>query len=182
MKLVGITGRAQHGKNTTAEAFEQFGYAPVAFADQLRALLLKVNPYVFCDYPQRYKSLLQERGYEDAKKVPEVRRLLQELGVGVREVIGEDAWVNALLHSLDPNGRYVITDVRFPNEAAAVYASGGQVWRVTRPGFDNGLGTDHPSEQYVDSLAVDLSLFNDKDAPALHTLAMATIISRGLNA
>lgn len=39
----------------------------------------------------------------------------------------------------------VITDVRFPNEAALVRQLGGQLWQIRRPGYEAG-GTGHASD------------------------------------
>jgi hypothetical protein len=169
MEIIGITGHAQHGKDTMgARLVEAHGFTKVAFADALRALAEYLNPYVVPDAgkPNRYRGVLATMGYEQAKQVAEFRRVLQDLGTGAREVIGDDVWVMALRNALDPEGRYVITDVRFPNEAAMIHDLGGTLVRVRRIDadgnpFDNGLGTDHPSEAHVDSLPADAELLND---------------------
>lgn len=159
--IIGLTGYAQHGKNTAAEVFADLGFRPVAFADALRELATRVNPYVVPDQqkPNRYADLVADVGYEDAKARGDVRRFLQDLGTGVRDVIGENAWVSALTGKLYPGERYVITDVRFPNEARAITNLGGEVWRVQRLNpdgtpFDNGIGIDHPSEAHIAELPV----------------------------
>jgi hypothetical protein len=51
--------------------------------------------------------------------------------------------------------KVVLPDCRFPNEAAAVWALGGQVWRTERPGFGSG---DHPSEALVKDIIPDVTL------------------------
>jgi hypothetical protein len=61
----------------------------------------------------------------------------------------------------------VVTDVRFPNEAEAIRAQGGVVLKVLRPGFDTGIGNDHPSEIEVDRCAYDYLLRNDRTLPEL---------------
>ena len=62
----------------------------------------------------------------------------------------------------------VITDVRFPNEAEAVRDHNGWVLKILRPGFDTGVGNDHPSEREVDACAFDYLVRNDRDVPELH--------------
>lgn len=176
--IIGLTGYAQHGKNTASLALEDIGYRPLAFADQLRKLAAIVNPIIHSvpDVPAgewnyvRYAGMVETLGYESAKQHPEVRRILQDLGTGVRDVIGQDAWVAALRQKVLPGVRYVITDVRFPNEAEAITDMGGEVWRVTRPNFDNGLGTGHPSEAHIDSLPVAMTLVNDGTTEDLQNL------------
>lgn len=177
--IVGITGYAQHGKNTVAEVFEGLGYRPVAFADALRELAEKVNPYV--NTYDRYHDVVADLGYEEAKRAyPEVRRILQELGTGVRDIVGENSWVNALTKDLMPGVRYVITDVRFPNEASAVTGLHGEVWKVVRPDFDNGIGTEHPSEALVHTINPAVWLLNTGSVDDLKAKVKHVVGVRGL--
>lgn len=76
------------------------------------------------------------------------RELLQKLGTeGVRNVIHPNAWVNALIGE-NRGQNWIITDVRFPNEADAVKATGGVMIRIERPG---GIVDNHPSETSLDN-------------------------------
>jgi hypothetical protein len=105
--------------------------------------------------------------------MPEVRRLLQELGVGMRELF-PSVWIRVLEHKLahilplaDKN--IVIPDVRFDNEAAWVMSEGGLLvrvvrwngpaWHVSATEYDNGLG-DHVSER-VEDLPYNALINND---------------------
>lgn len=161
-KLIGLTGYAQHGKNTAAEILrEREGFELVAFADALRELALAADPWVEPDI--RYSEALEQLGYEKAKNtLPEFRRFLQDLGTGVRNILGADIWVEVVKRRIaDIPGPVVLTDVRFPNEAKMVRDLGGELWGVLRleatddddvEVFDNGLGQDHPSEAWVKDL------------------------------
>ena len=53
--------------------------------------------------------------------------------MAVRDVLGESTWVNAALSGLDLSGRYVITDLRFPNEGVALRGRCAVLVRITRP-------------------------------------------------
>jgi len=177
--LVGVTGYAQHGKDTIGQICVRGGATRFAFADQLKELALYVNPIVIpADITgrateRRLRDVVDAFGWENAKKNAEVRRFLQELGTGVRDIIGEDAWVNALEKLWVASGAMhaVVTDVRFPNEADWIHRNNGVLLRVTRyvaaesgddpwSMFDNGLGTDHPSEMYVPDLPADFDIEN----------------------
>jgi hypothetical protein len=164
--LVGLTGYAQHGKDTVgARLVDKWGFQRFAFADALKSMALVLNPVVL-DYADgegpmpRLAKLVEDIGWEGAKQYPEVRRFLQVLGTeAVRGHLGEQAWVDALHLTLmhEAPERAVITDVRFPNEAIYVNDMGGKMARVERLNadgslFDNGLGTEHPSEKYIMSL------------------------------
>ena len=100
---------------------------------------------------------------------PTVRELLQKLGTeAMRDVIHPNIWVNALFADYKegfagdimkpetyndfklPN--WVITDVRFPNEAEAIIKHGGVVLRVSRGKVPPCIGhSQHPSETALDN-------------------------------
>ena len=107
------------------------------------------------------------------------RLLLQLLGTEAgREIIHPNIWVNALFadykvtndcsqHSdglwytsehgeeesevtpVYPN--WIITDVRFPNEAKAIKDKGGILIRIERPGIESHCGKQHLSETSLDA-------------------------------
>jgi hypothetical protein len=172
--IIGVTGHARHGKDTTGQFLvDNYDFARYAFADQLKSMALTLNPiirtFTFPKHAERLATLVKLLGWDKAKEIPEVRRFLQVLGTeAVRDHLGQDAWVDALDKKLNDDGLtrdsdIVITDVRFPNEAQFVKRNSGEIWRVKRlvyedgmiRDFDNGLGVDHPSEKFVDSIKAD---------------------------
>lgn len=98
------------------------------------------------------------------------RKLLQLLGTEAgRNIIHPNIWVNALFanykkiaYNWDCDGNttvegypnWIITDVRFPNEAKAIKDRGGILIRINRPQYlDNGLvirKNEHLSETSLD--------------------------------
>ena len=71
------------------------------------------------------------RGWDEAKKTEEVRRLLQIFGTEIgRSLLGENIWVELATRNLESSKNYVFTDVRFPNEADKIKNLGGLIWRV----------------------------------------------------
>ena len=162
--IVGLTGYAQHGKDSMGELFAGIGFRKYAFADGLRNCVRTLNPVLEHDHRLvRYADLLDEVGYEAAKQNPEVRRLLQVFGTEVgRDILGEDVWVNALNVAWANDNRpdAVVTDVRFHNEAEFIHAHGGiliEVIRLNDDGspYNNGIGRDHPSEKFIQELPTD---------------------------
>jgi len=88
------------------------------------------------------------------------REIMQLLGTEfARNMIDENVWVTALMRQLNDEDNYVIDDVRFPNEAAAIHARGGKVVRVVRPG-DPSKKDSHISEQGLNSEQIDYELQN----------------------
>lgn len=157
MTLIAIGSKMRVGKDTAGAALvRDCGYHRLSFAEPLRKLLMLTDPMV---YPanaavnlapnNRVTHLVKGTdGWESAKsRWPEIRRLLQNLGVGCREVFGEDCWVNLALAEAAKHKDVVITDLRFTNEAEAVKKAGGFLVRIDRPGQMPG---GHISENDLD--------------------------------
>jgi hypothetical protein len=175
--IIGLTGYAQSGKDTVASFLvEHYGYKRVAFADKIRDLLFKMNPIVKPGL--RLQDAIEEMGWEKAKvRIPEVRRIMQELGVGAREVFGENHWVVEAYKDMDLNANYVVTDVRFANEASWVKAFDGDIWRVTRAGV--GPVNGHVSESELESIPYDALITNDGDLKDLFSEVAEAIVVNG---
>jgi hypothetical protein len=179
--IIGITGHARSGKDTFAShLIERHGYTKVAFADTLREVLMETDPTVdWCVdddgevMPFTLSEVMACNTYEFAKdNIPDVRRLLQNLGQALRDLVDPDIWVKAAIRRIEKiNGPVVVTDVRYPNEADAIHALGGEVVRVTRPGF-NGVN-NHESEHAMDDYDVDMVVLNTGTVDELHLNAEA---------
>lgn len=160
--IIGLTGYARSGKDTVANILvNNYGYTRVAFADKIRKLLLEMDPILENGY--RLSSTLEDYGWEVAKSKPEVRRLLQTLGVGARNIFGPQFWVHealkTMLDDLKPDLKYVVTDVRFLNEADMIKANNGQIWRIKRTGVV--AYNRHISETEMDGYKVDQIFTNN---------------------
>lgn len=83
------------------------------------------------------------------------RKLLQLLGTEAgRQIIHPNIWVNALFSAYKPEDNWIVTDVRFPNEADIVKDKGGIMIRINRSQFliDGRviLKDEHASETGLD--------------------------------
>ena len=126
--IVGFGHRAGVGKDAAALALEPLGYERLGFADTLKSIAYAVRP--------EWQPMIDEYGWDSVKRLmPDVRQFLQLLGTeGVRDHLGEDVWVDACMAKMQPGHKYVVTDVRFPNEAKAILRAGGHLYRIDRPG------------------------------------------------
>lgn len=162
--LVGVAGVVNSGKTTIAELLvKHWGFEQASFAAKLKELALRVNPIAEILYGQenRYRDVVLQLGAEGAKEIPEVRRLFQELGTGVRDILGANTWVDAAVKDLRLDQRYVFSDVRFPNEADAIRDRGGFLLKVTRPGAGlAGAAGLHSSETALQDYAFDWVIDN----------------------
>jgi len=158
--IIGLSGYAQSGKDTVANYLSEYGFTRLAFADPIRKLLYQMNPIVKEGY--RVKGVVDAYGWDRAKvEFPEIRTLLQNLGLGARDLFGEDFWVRQTVNLNRDNIQkdFVVTDVRFINEAKAIkLIPNSQIWRVVRPGVEAVNG--HVSETEMDNWKYDQTFFN----------------------
>ena len=169
--IIGLTGYAQSGKDTVANILvKNYGYTRIAFADKIREFLYETNPMYdsVVGEPLFVRAKVDRDGWEEAKKSPQIRRLLQNSGVAARKLFGEDFWVNQAVNGMDIDGSYVIADVRFENEADKIKAAGGQIWRIKRLGVDPING--HVSETQMDGYPVDQIFINNGTVEDLDSL------------
>ena len=159
--VIGLTGYAQSGKDTIAKEFiNENNFERHGFADSLKDILYALNPTIQEDTGfdfARLQYFIDEDGWEEAKKIKDIRQLLQRLGTeGGRVTLGEDIWVNTLF-SKPHKARLVIPDLRYENEANEVRRRGGVVIRVIRDGV--GPVNNHASDQI--SFETDITVFNN---------------------
>lgn len=86
------------------------------------------------------------------------RQFLQYLGTEVGRAIDPDLWVKTTLTPYCNGKKWIIPDVRFPNEEKAIHDRGGFVWRIDR---DEAGAGNHESEKWVDKLNVNLVIDNN---------------------
>ena len=180
--LIGLTGKAQAGKDTVGNILvDEHGFTRVAFADALKEVLYDIDPFLPGQNVRLsdYLTWLDDdyvAAWDLAKKLPEVRGLLQRTGQAVR-VFDEDYWVKAVLNFLDTARpeRVVITDVRMPNEYRAIIDRSGLVFRVLRDG--SGVN-NHITETALDSYAMP-EIVNDGSIEDLKHRVAAVVASLG---
>ena len=158
--LIGLNGRIGAGKNTVAQRLAMLhgNVIEVSFAAKLKESVCALlgctlhDLEVWKNKPERcvaVGTLVDGLGFVPHKDtVMTVRELLQRYGTEAhRDVFGEDFWLDAALPLHDWFYRddilYVVTDMRFPNEAARVQGLGGVTVQVIGPDEHSG---DHRSE------------------------------------
>lgn len=162
--IIGLSGYAQSGKDTTAELLcLNYGFKRISFALPMRDALYTLNPYLMHDdlgYSYRLADDVDEHGWDKAKQNPEVRRLLQVMGTEVgRQIFGESFWIEQAFKRAAEYERVVFSDVRFPNEADAIKNHGGQVWRINR--HNHPAVNAHASEHAMDNYMFKHVIYND---------------------
>lgn len=180
-QIFALCGFAQSGKDTAAGFLVERGWTRLAFADILRESLYNLNPIIELKYTNdagdmwtRVRNIVDSKGWDVAKvNYPEIRQLLQRLGTEVgRELYGENFWVDRVMNQVTHPGRYVITDVRFPNEEIAVHKAGGRLFRINRGGVVAVNG--HASED-IDRLQIDGVIPNTSDVDKFRAVVLEAV-------
>lgn len=167
MKLLGISGKAEAGKDylTTNIIVPKYGYKQFSFAWHLKCTLVGKG---VATYDEVMKT-----------KPPHVRTEMQLEGTERgRMVYGENIWTKttlAWLQLLEESwgfDKFVISDVRFPNEVEFIQSMGGKVIRLHAPDRTKNSKLSlaarlHDSEIALDNYPVgnfDAVVHNDYDA------------------
>lgn len=169
MTRIGIVGVKGAGKSTiAARLIDAHHFKEVAIAAPMKEMLA-----VGLGIPREllYGSQAQKEAPWRYGKSP--RQLLQSLGTEWgREMVSDRLWLDLALERTIPayeaeHGptRWVISDVRFLNEAAVLREHGFTIWRVEREGC---IGDGHASEREQTRILADDYLENSDTLDALH--------------
>ncbi len=186
--LIGLTGAAGSGKDSVAGIMVlEHGFQQIAFADALyeevsTAFNVSVEFLKNRNTKERQAFRLSMRNCTDAEFVRTImrmhgisllmrrfwrwqprspRQILQWWGTDYRRARCEAYWIDKVCDRLmlTPNTHWVITDVRFPNEADLVREFGGQLGLVLRPGVEPVA--NHVSEAFWQTCNPDIVIRND---------------------
>lgn len=156
MKVITISGKAQHGKDTAAMMLKK----------QLESM---GNSVLVTHYADLVKYVCTNFFNWNGVKDEYGRTLLQRVGTDIVRKKCPDYWVNFVVQMLtffDGEWDYVlIPDCRFPNEVDCMKNAGLDTKhvRVVRPDFVSTLTLEqqnHPSETALDNCTPDYFLFN----------------------
>jgi len=157
--LIGISGKQRSGKDTVAEYLnKKYGFIRISFANPLKRLAID------------YFGLTPKDVY--VRKPDSVRKFLQELGRLGRSV-DKDFWIKKALSNYDKNELWVVSDVRYKNEAKAIKNLEGVLIRIEADrdirlqrgplAYENDL-----SETDLDDYSFDYVIYNNSTFEKLY--------------
>lgn len=111
------------------------------------------------------------------------RQILQWWGTEYRRAQHDRYWTRIMAARLagyqrDGEARFVITDVRFDNEADTLRAIGAKLWQVTRPGCNGTVEGLHVSATDGHRFKPDAVIANSHDVRHLQGVVLAEFVAR----
>lgn len=161
MIAITFSGKAQHGKDTTAKYMKE----------ELERLGRKVIILHFADYLKYVcKEYFNWNGIKDEKG----RTILQKVGTDLARNNNPDIWVdtvkNFILAFETEFDYFLVPDCRFPNEIEVLKRDGRidffYAIKVKRDNFDNGLTEEqknHPSETALDNYKFNFIVIDNEE-------------------
>lgn len=170
MKVICISGKARHGKDTTASLIRE-------------VLEERGNKVLITHYADLVKYICRTFFEWDGNKDERGRHILQHVGTDVVRAKAPNYWVDFVVGILELFGNewdYVlIPDTRFPNEVDVMREKFGAMHiRVVRPDLISPLTEEqqnHPSEVALDDYIPDWFLENSGDMNDLRKTVNAWI-------
>ena len=168
---VGFTGKMKSGKDTCANMLTDaiFAWKGVwvirrfAFADSLKQICID------------HLGLTKHQCYDQDGKEEynefwgmSNREILQRVGTeAMRNGFHPDVWAKItelkIQETINKGYFYIITDVRFPNEAETIRRNNGIIVEVNRPGIESNGIQNHASEQTLSRELINWKIDNSKD-------------------
>ncbi len=148
--IIGVSGKARSGKDTLFSIAQKDGFVRLSFAEELKRRARE-------DF-----GLTSEHTDGSLKETPleklqghSTREFLIELGNLYRKY-RPSFWVDIILDKIraNPTVNYMITDVRYPNEADALDSVDGIIVRLERHPDRDGL-VDEKTKQSISETALD---------------------------
>ena len=175
MKVIYISGKARHGKDTLAGILKDY-------------LESQGNRVIIAHFGDLVKYICEKFFDWDGQKNIEGRTLLQYVGTDVVRTQEPDYWINFIksVLTLFPNewDYVLIPDCRFPNEIECFKDGNFDSYliRINRPNCDSGLTKEqlnHPSETAMDNYIANCYVENNSSLEALVSKAPAIIQALG---
>ncbi|MGI4991042.1 hypothetical protein ACRXCV_00300 (plasmid) [Halobacteriovorax sp. GFR7] len=157
--ILGFTGLKRCGKDTAASyILEKYGAEQVMLADPIKRALMTMFGFTW--------EQVNGEGYDREQVIPEygvsIRHMLQTLGTEWgRMLINPDIWVRLQAERLEHDKLYVMSDVRFENEAELCRQNG--ILIHVRNLKQSEVVDHHKSEDGVEFAQGDIILNNKMD-------------------
>lgn len=169
-RKIWVTSCAQNNMTESLTGMKTVSFA--AKLKQIAATIFNVDPSWF-ENEEFKNSPIPERFINC--RVKTYREALQYIGTDLfRDQFCKNIWITSTLSDYNPeNSRWIVTDVRFPDEVEAIKKLGGLIVYISRPAKAKTKVVDpttqHISEAALDSyVGYDFFIHNDSGVDSLY--------------
>lgn len=173
VKLIGLSGQKRVGKDTFADYLcSNYGFTKYAFAGPLKKACQEIFLLSEQQVDGIHKETMDNRWGVSARKIFQkvgtelFREKLSEV-IPEMESIEHNFWIYRFqlwyedFKKNNPEGKVIVSDVRFPNEAKIINKLCGKIIKIHR---NTGLNKDnHASEKNVELIETDIILVNNNN-------------------
>lgn len=163
--VIAFGGRCKSGKTEMAKLSEKYGFERIYFAQPLKILIAHLingtvadvdniknidGEYMFNDEQINFISTETNIPLEIVEEkikghlFKNTREMMQYIGTDLIRAYNEDWHVNKISESIDVTKKYIIDDLRFPNEKRFLESIGAFCFYVVRPSLE--YISNHESE------------------------------------
>lgn len=142
--VLGFCGPAGSGKDTAANYLVEYhGFVRISFAQPIYDMLDAMG------FPA--PATREEKEAINPRWGLSWRHAAQTLGTEWGRKLDQDIWLRILVHRIkdSKHDKFVISDVRFENEAHTIRDNGGRILHLTGRAADLGARANHASEALV---------------------------------
>jgi dephospho-CoA kinase len=159
--IIGVTGRKGHGKDTVGRFLvDNHGFYQTAYANPIKEA---VKIALAMTHDQLHGSITAKETIDPRYGITP-RHAMQTLGTEWgRDMINKNVWALAAHARIEQQPLvkdWVITDLRFLNEASILKNRGGIVIKVVRKGVDTGEFEQHGSEVEISRMEPHVIIHN----------------------
>lgn len=172
MNLLGLCATKRSGKDTFADYLcENYGYVKYSFAGPLKKACAEIFMLSEEQVDGIHKETIDDRWDVSARTIFQkvgTEMFRDKLSDIIPEMykIQQNFWVYrfklwyANFLKQNPNGKVVVSDVRFENEVDVIRELNGSLIKINR---NTHLTDNHASEQYIQMVNADIELENNSD-------------------
>ncbi len=161
--IIGISGKIGSGKSTAARYLsKKYGFEEKAYAAKLKEICS-----ILTGLPIENFNTREGKCQKVLDGSLTAGQLLQIVGNGMRKSVYEKVWVDALFADPEKLKKWIIVDVRYPDELQAIKERGGIVIRLEGDPGDiqkenkDGRDLNAPSEVALDGTTFDHIILNN---------------------
>mgnify|MGYP000347161400 CR=1 FL=1 len=177
--LIAMTGQKRSGKDTVAALIHDYEYGRrtferVSFAGTLKGMIrhLLLSAGMNEETAEDHINGNRKEVPLDVLQGKTTRFAMQTLGTEWRDLIGKDLWTDIVRAKVGSTPDVMLTDMRFLHEERFVGEMDGKKIRVVRAGQAPISKDAHPSEQEMNAITPDATIFNHGSMEDLRVAAI----------